>query len=354
MRLARLASRSSTRPGTARGTAPQASGPGQVPGPAGRRLSVAVVIGDAGQPGLPDSGGFRLADGQTLGEAEFAAAHDRIAALPYSDPAKTPSENVLAILRSAARTPGGLDQLLLSEIVERLRPLARSGFVQRVIAAQARELGLQQDEADLIAAAMLAPDSLDALRQQEQTSWPAAGCAPLSGWRAACPRGLASRAHRGRGCRGRHGHPQGRSSRSPGPARTGGRAAGRGHRPGPRRHRMSGGSPRSPSSAARGVGSDGRGPGTRHLETQPGVRVRYGTWSPAAAASPRIRLPRAWPWSRALSGRIADTDAPPGAELTAASSPRAAATSGPRLQSRLPMFIPEVADMSVTDPVLRQ
>jgi hypothetical protein len=130
------------------------------------RFSVAVVIGDAVSRGFRVLGGFRLADGATLGEAEFAAAHDRIAALPYSDPAKTPSENVLAILRSAARTPGGLDQLLLGEIVERLRPLARSGFVQRVIAAQARELGLQQDEAGLIAAAMLAPDSLDALRQR--------------------------------------------------------------------------------------------------------------------------------------------------------------------------------------------
>ena len=130
------------------------------------RFSVAVVIGNAVSRGFRVLGGFRLTDGQTLGEAEFATAHDRIAALPYSDPAKTPSENVLAILRSAARTPGGLDQLLLGEIVERLRPLARSGFPQRGIAAQARELGLQQDEAGLIAAAMLAPDSLEALRQQ--------------------------------------------------------------------------------------------------------------------------------------------------------------------------------------------
>jgi len=130
------------------------------------RLSVAVVFGDAVGRGFRILGGFRLADGRTLGEAEFAAAHDRIAALPYSDPAVTPSQNVLAILRSAARTPGGLDNLLLSEIVERLRPLARSGFVQRVIATQAHELGLQQDEAGLIAAALLAPDTLDALRQQ--------------------------------------------------------------------------------------------------------------------------------------------------------------------------------------------
>jgi hypothetical protein len=131
------------------------------------RLSVAVVFGDAVSRGFRILGGFCLADGQTLGEAEFAAAQNRIAALPYSDPAKTPSENVLAILRAAARTPGGLDKLLLSEIVARLQPLARSGFVQRVIAAQAtRELGLQQDEAGRIAAAMLTPDSLDAVRQQ--------------------------------------------------------------------------------------------------------------------------------------------------------------------------------------------
>ncbi len=130
------------------------------------RLSAAVVFGDAVGLGFRVLGGFRLADGRALGDTEIAAALSRVAKLSYSDPAKTPSENVLAILRGAARTPGELDALLLSEIVERLRPLARSGFVQRTIAGQARELGLEEDQAGLIAAAVLAPDTLEALRQQ--------------------------------------------------------------------------------------------------------------------------------------------------------------------------------------------
>jgi hypothetical protein len=40
--------------------------------------------------------------------------------------------------------------------------------VQRAIATQARELGLQEDEAGLIAAAMLARDTVGAVRQQAE------------------------------------------------------------------------------------------------------------------------------------------------------------------------------------------
>ena len=132
----------------------------------GVRLSAAVVFGDAVGRGFRVLGGFRLADGQVLGETAIAEAANRVAALPYSDPAKTPSDNILAILRAAARKPGDLDALLLSEIVERLRPLARSGLIQRAIAAQAQELGLVKEEAGLIAAAMLTPDTLDMVHQQ--------------------------------------------------------------------------------------------------------------------------------------------------------------------------------------------
>ena len=112
--------------------------------------------------------GFRLTDGRRLDEAAIAAAGSRVNALPYSDPARTPSENVLAILRAAARAPGDLDALLLSEVVERLRPLASGGFVQRVIATQAHELGLEPNEAGLIAAALLAMNTSETLRQQAE------------------------------------------------------------------------------------------------------------------------------------------------------------------------------------------
>ena len=128
--------------------------------------SAAVVFGETTGKGFRVLGGFRLSDGRTLDDEAIASARSRVDALPYTDPAKTPSENVLAILRAAARKPGDLDALLLSEVVERLRPLARSGFIQRAIAAQACESGLDQEDAGLIAAALASADTAEALRPQ--------------------------------------------------------------------------------------------------------------------------------------------------------------------------------------------
>ena len=128
--------------------------------------SAMVVFGDTVRKGFRVLGGFRLADGRALDDEAIAAARNGVDAMPYTDPAKTPSENVLAILRTAARKPGELDALLLSEVVERLRPLARSGFVQRAIADQARESGLDMEEAGLIAAALTTADTVAALHQQ--------------------------------------------------------------------------------------------------------------------------------------------------------------------------------------------
>jgi hypothetical protein len=132
----------------------------------GAALSAAVVFSDAAVRGFRVLGGFRLADGRTMDEVAIAEARHRVDVLPHADPAKAPSENVLAILRAAARKPGDLDALLLSEVVERLRPLARGGFVQRAIAAQARDFGLDKEEAGVISAAILTRDTLDTLRQQ--------------------------------------------------------------------------------------------------------------------------------------------------------------------------------------------
>ena len=134
----------------------------------GLRLSPEVVFGDALFSGFRVLAGFRLADGQRLDETAISDARHRVDALPHSDPTKTTRENILAILRGAARNPAELNTLLLSEITERLRHLAESGFVQRAIAAQARELGLDEDEAGLIAAAMLARDTVGAVRQQAE------------------------------------------------------------------------------------------------------------------------------------------------------------------------------------------
>ncbi len=133
----------------------------------GKQLSAEVVFGAATGRDFRVLGGFRLADDTRLDEAALSRARDRTAALPYSN-RKTATENVLSILTAAARQPGQLDALLLSEVVERLRERATAGFGQRTIAAQAHDLGLVADEAGLIASALLAGDTVAALRQQAE------------------------------------------------------------------------------------------------------------------------------------------------------------------------------------------
>lgn len=132
----------------------------------GLRLSAEAVVGAARLAGFRVLGGFRLASGEGLSEAAIREARSRADARPHTDPAKTPTENLLAILRGAARNPADLDTLLLSEIAERLRQFAEAGFPQRAIATQARDLGLDEEEAGLIAAAMLARDTVGLVRQQ--------------------------------------------------------------------------------------------------------------------------------------------------------------------------------------------
>jgi hypothetical protein len=132
------------------------------------RLSTEAVFGAAKLAGFCVLGGFRLANGELLSEAAISEARRQVDARPHTDPTKTPTENLLAILRGAARNPADLNTLLLSEITQRLQPFADSGFVQRAIATQARDLGLDEEEAGLIAAAMLARDTVGAVRQQAE------------------------------------------------------------------------------------------------------------------------------------------------------------------------------------------
>jgi hypothetical protein len=131
----------------------------------GWQLSAEAVFGGAVREGFRVLGGFRLTDGRRLDEPAIAAQREKAAALPHTDPAKSHQESVLALLSGAARA-GDLDTLLLSEVVEWLRQFADQGFIQRAIATQARELGLVEDEAGLVAAAMLSRDTIDTVRQQ--------------------------------------------------------------------------------------------------------------------------------------------------------------------------------------------
>ena len=132
----------------------------------GKRLSTEVVFGSAVRDGFRLLGGFRLADGRRLDERALGTARDSAAALPYTEAAKEPTENVLAILGAAARQPGQLDALLLSEVVERLRQFAGSGFLQRGIAVQAHDLGLDEDEAGLLAGAVLTGGTAGGIRER--------------------------------------------------------------------------------------------------------------------------------------------------------------------------------------------
>ena len=226
----------------------------------GLRLSAEVVFGAAALRGFRVLAGFRLPDGRALTETEIAAARQRTAKLPFADPAKAPSENVLAILSAAARTPGDLDTLLLSEVVERLRDFARRGFVQKAIAGQGRELWLAGDEAGLLAATVLLTGSHEALSRQVADELAAGRLRsaqrlavglpaddPLLGRIAAVNAEVTAR-HQARGERNGE-RPDG----------TGGRAACRGHRPGGRRRRTAAAARRDPASrAARRAGRAGR------------------------------------------------------------------------------------------------
>ena len=131
----------------------------------GWQLSAEAVFAGAVRQGFRILGGFRLSDGRKLDEAAIAAERQKAAALPHSNPAKAHLEGVLVLLGSAARA-GDLDALLLSEVVEWLRQFADRGFIQRAIATQARDLGLEEDQAGLIAAALLSRDTVDTVRQQ--------------------------------------------------------------------------------------------------------------------------------------------------------------------------------------------
>lgn len=131
----------------------------------GWQLSAEAVFAGAVRQGFRILGGFQLTGGRKLDEDAIAAETQKAAALPHSNEAKAHLEGVLALLGSAARA-GDLDALLLSEVTERLRQFADRGFFQRAIVTQARDLGLEEDEAGLIAAALLSRDTVGTLRQQ--------------------------------------------------------------------------------------------------------------------------------------------------------------------------------------------
>ena len=133
----------------------------------GLQLSAEIIFADDVRRGFRVLDGFRLSDGRRLGEAELASAKLEADRRPFTDRAKERIQKALTSMGAAARSAGGLDALMLSEVVERLRQFIRLGLTgPRCLAARAMELGLVSDEANLLAAALSAEDTTGAVRQQ--------------------------------------------------------------------------------------------------------------------------------------------------------------------------------------------
>ena len=132
----------------------------------GLKLSAEVIFGtETVRKGFRVIGGFRLADGRQLSRQALEEATANASAMPHTDARKTPTEAVLAVLRSAERE-GRLDKLLLWEIIGPLRQDVVAGFGQKGIASQARATGLRPEEAGVLSVALLAQGSGTSLRLQ--------------------------------------------------------------------------------------------------------------------------------------------------------------------------------------------
>jgi hypothetical protein len=134
----------------------------------GQKLSAELVFGDDVHRGFRVLHGFQLVDGRRLDAGRVERAVKDADALPYSDRANW-TQKALRIMRTAASQPGRIDELLLSEVVERLRRFTRHGLSgQRSIATHAIGLGLDPTEAGLLAAALQAEDPIAVVRQQAE------------------------------------------------------------------------------------------------------------------------------------------------------------------------------------------
>ncbi|TDD40223.1 hypothetical protein E1287_01520 [Actinomadura sp. KC06] len=126
------------------------------------RLSAEAVVGaDAVARGFRLRDGFRLVTASPAGPAGPLTAQMIAAAVERSagrarDEGKAALDGVLSALAEAAREPGRLDDLLLWEVMEVLRPGAEAGLAAKVLAGQAADLGLVRGEAEELAMAMAA------------------------------------------------------------------------------------------------------------------------------------------------------------------------------------------------------
>jgi hypothetical protein len=115
----------------------------------GRKLSMELVFGNA-KYSFRLLDGLWLADGRRLDGETIEEARRQIPASVNRDDL----ERVLSILAEVARTPRGLDEIVLWEVVQVLRALARIDYSQRAITEQAVRLSLERREAEMLAAAV--------------------------------------------------------------------------------------------------------------------------------------------------------------------------------------------------------
>jgi hypothetical protein len=132
----------------------------------GLKVSAEVVFGtETVRKGFRVIGGFRLADGRRMTDRILEDAARNASALPHTDARKTPTEALLAVLKSAERE-GRLDELLLWEVIGPLRKDVVAGFGQKGIANQAKVIGLNPEEAGVLSVALLGQGNGTNLRLQ--------------------------------------------------------------------------------------------------------------------------------------------------------------------------------------------
>jgi hypothetical protein len=119
----------------------------------GKQLTAEVVFGEqtlSAGGGFRVLGGFRLANGKKIDDQELKRLIDASEVMSFSDPRKTPTGALVTALRKAIRE-GTLDRLLLWDIIAPLREQVGLFGSQKALAGRAIKLGLDRNDAGIIA-----------------------------------------------------------------------------------------------------------------------------------------------------------------------------------------------------------
>ena len=133
-------------------------------------VAEAVFDAETVRGGFRLRNGFRLNSGAQLTAAVIDQKKQRMARSPLGT-RKTAMENVLTTLQAAAAQPGGLDQLLLWQLIDALEARLAAGYLPVSLTRAARELGLDPVEAPMLALAVYTwrQPARGALRKEVET-----------------------------------------------------------------------------------------------------------------------------------------------------------------------------------------